>query len=111
MWALLFAAVGLLVASLTGKRAFAAGGVVAVFLMTGPVVAALQELPSGTARDLAGIASPATVLNGVSSWLWPGFSQGFPIGDLGPWYAVAAALTVAVCALSLFLRYRKVASR
>lgn len=111
MWALLFTVIGLLIASLTGKRAFAAGGIVAVFLMTGPIVAALQAMPSEAVRRLAGIVSPAFVLNGVSSWLWPDFSQRFPIGDYGPWYAVAAALTVVVGVLLLLLRYRKAASR
>jgi ABC-2 type transport system permease protein len=111
MWALLFAGIGLLVASLTGKRAFAAGGIVAVFLMTGPVVAALQVLPSPVVRDLAGIASPMFMLNGLASWLWPADSSNdVPIGDQGPWYAVAAVLTVALSVSLLLLRYRKVAS-
>ena len=47
LWAVVFSGIGLLVASLTGKRAFAAGGIVAVFLMTTPVVGVLmRSLPS-----------------------------------------------------------------
>ena len=50
LWAVVFAAIGLLIASLTGRRAFAAGGIVAVFLMTTPIVGVLSILPS---RDRA----------------------------------------------------------
>ena len=53
LWALVFAGISLLIASLTGKRAFAAGGIVAVFLMTTPVVGVLSILPSQSARELA----------------------------------------------------------
>ncbi len=64
LWAVVFASVGLLVASLTGKRAFAAGGVVAVFLMTTPIVGVLSILPSRAANELAGLASPSTLRAG-----------------------------------------------
>jgi ABC-2 type transport system permease protein len=67
IWAVVFASIALLVASITGRRAFAAGGVVAVFLVTTPVVGVLASLPSETANHLAGLASPSTVVIGL--WL------------------------------------------
>ena len=54
LWAIVFAGISLLFASLTGKRAFAAGGIVAVFLMTTPIVQALTILPGSSAQELAG---------------------------------------------------------
>lgn len=115
LWAVVFASIALLVASLTGKRAFAAGGIVAVFLMTTPVVGVLSILPSQTINELAFVASPPTLVGGVGNWaLGNRLTQGrggMPIGDFGPVYAVAAVLLVAACVSLLLLRYRKVAAR
>ncbi|MEU5940664.1 ABC transporter permease subunit [Micromonospora sp. NPDC047548] len=116
LWAVVFASVGLLVASLTGKRAFAAGGIVAVFLMTTPIVATLSILPSRTVNELAGLGSPSTIVQGIGMWslgdLLVTEEQGGPgIGDFGPVYALAAVLLVAGCVALLLLRYRKVAAR
>jgi len=115
LWAVVFASIALLVASLTGKRAFAAGGIVAVFLMTTPVVGVLSILPSRTINELAFVASPPTLVGGVGNWaLGDRLTQGrggMPIGDIGPVYAAVAVLLVAACVSLLLLRYRKVAAR
>ena len=111
LWALMFAGIGLLVASLTGKQAFAAGGIVAVFLMTTPIVGVLASLPSITANSLAGLASPMTLIAGVGEWLSDG-SSGFELdlGRFGPVYAIEAFCLIVTCVLLLLARYRKVAS-
>ncbi|GAA2880578.1 membrane protein [Actinoplanes cyaneus] len=109
LWALLFTSIGLLIASLTGKQAFAAGGIVAVFLMTTPVVAVLAQLPSTTANHLAGLTSPITLINGVGSWALDG-SIGFDIGRYGPIYAIEAFCLIVACLLLLLARYRKVSA-
>ncbi|MFF5174789.1 ABC transporter permease [Micromonospora sp. NPDC000089] len=117
LWAVVFASIGLLIASLTGKRAFAAGGIVAVFLMTAPIVGVLSIMPSRTVNELAFLASPSTLVGAVGTWalgdlLVPdGRVGGIPIGDFGPVYGVAAVLLVATCVTLLLLRYRKVAAR
>ncbi|TDC52689.1 ABC transporter permease [Micromonospora sp. KC207] len=116
LWAAVFASVGLLVASLTGKRAFAAGAVVAVFLMTTPIVGTLSIMPSRTVNELAFLASPSTLVGSVGTWALGDLlvSEGrrdVPIGDFGPVYAVAAVLLVAGCVALLLRRYRKVAAR
>jgi ABC-2 type transport system permease protein len=115
IWALVYAGVALLIASLTGKRAFGAGGIVAVFLMTAPIVATLLALPSQTANDLAGLASPASIVQGTGVWLFrdqlitSDDVGGDFIGDFGPLYGATAALLVAGCVLLLLARYRRVA--
>ncbi|WP_433342419.1 ABC transporter permease [Micromonospora sp. CA-111912] len=114
LWAVVFASVGLLVSSLTGKRAFAAGGVVAVFLMTTPIVGVLSIMPSQAVNELAFLASPSTLVGGVGEWTLGdllGPQAPVPIGDFGPVYAVAAVLLVAGCVTLLLMRYRKVAAR
>jgi ABC-2 type transport system permease protein len=110
LWAVVFAAISLLVASLTGKRAFAAGGIVAVFLMTTPVVGVLSILPSRDAQQLAGLASPMTLVSGVGTWLIPTTNTGLDIGRFGVVYGITAFTLIAGCLLLLLARYRKVAS-
>jgi ABC-2 type transport system permease protein len=110
LWALVFSGIGLLVASLTGKRAFAAGGIVAVFLMTTPVVGVLSILPSTTAQELAGLASPMTLVSGIGQWLIPDANTGQIIGEFGPVYAIEAITLIVACLLLLLARYRRVAS-
>ncbi|MGK5742736.1 ABC transporter permease [Micromonospora sp. URMC 103] len=118
LWAVVFASVGLLVASLSGKRAFAAGGIVAVFLMTTPIVGTLSIMPSRAVNELAGLASPSTLVQGVGVWSLGdllvtenGGTAHSMIGGFGPVYAIAAVLLVAVCVTLLLARYRKVAAR
>ncbi|WP_428963623.1 ABC transporter permease [Micromonospora fluostatini] len=116
LWAVVFASIGLLISSLTGKRAFAAGGIVAVFLMTTPIVGILSIMPSQTVNELAFLASPSTLVGATGAWalgdllVFEG-SSGPPIGGFGPLYAVATVALVAVAVLLLLLRYRKVATR
>jgi ABC-2 type transport system permease protein len=115
LWAVVFASIGLLVASLTGKRAFAAGGIVAVFLMTAPVVGVLSVLPSTTVNELAGLAAPSSLVQGVGTWLLRDLVsfEGQPsmrVGDFGPVYGLVAFALVATCVLLLLARYRKVAT-
>lgn len=115
LWAAVFGSIGLLVASLTGKRAFAAGGIVAVFLMTTPIVGILSILPSQTINELAFLASPMTLVQGVGTWALDDllFEQGGgpPIGGFGPVYALAAVLLLTGCVVLLLARYGKVATR
>ncbi|WP_127499671.1 ABC transporter permease [Actinoplanes solisilvae] len=110
IWAVLFASISLLIASFTGKRAFAAGGIVAFFLMTAPVVGVLSILPSTTANHLAGLASPMSLLVGVQSWLRGRNDLDLNIGDFGVVYGIEAFCLVAAALLLLLARYRKVAS-
>ncbi|BCB86914.1 ABC transporter permease subunit [Phytohabitans suffuscus] len=111
LWAALFAGIGLLVASLTGKRAFAAGGIVAVFLMTTPIVGVMSVMPSQTMNELALLFSPSSLVFGVGMWLF-GTADGDTdsIGPFGPLYLAVTIGVVAGCVALLQARYRKVAS-
>ena len=81
MYAVLFASLALLVASLAGRRAVAAAMIVALFLITTPVYGVLMGLAysgSGDGRaspaapltlsQLAGLVSPMTLVDGVGQW-------------------------------------------
>ncbi len=110
LWAVLFASISLLVASVTGKRAFAAVGIVAAFLMTSPVVVVLLLLPSPTAQHLAGLTSPMSLNSGIATWLISGSNTGLVVDRFGPVYGIEAVALIAGCLLLLLARYRKVAS-
>lgn len=103
-----FGVLALLVASLTGKRAFAAGGIVAVFLVTTPVVGVLDFVGGDTVKRLSGLASPPTLVLGLQRWLFRN-NPASEIGEYGPVYGLTAAALVCLCVLLLLVRYERVA--
>lgn len=108
MHAAMVGAIALLIASLMGRRAVAAGAIVAVFLVTLPVVGVLEEAGSGDVVHMAGLFSPSTMLSGLHAWLFsnPG-PEDFP-GPYGPLYLAVAIGLVSACVGLLLLRYRRV---
>jgi ABC-2 type transport system permease protein len=107
--AVVFSSLALLVAALVKRRAVAAGAIVAVFLLTTPVVGVFATLPSRTANELAGLASPITLVGGIGDWTFEPGGE-FGVGRFGPLYAVVTAALVAGCVALLLARYRKVAA-
>jgi len=126
--AVLLAAIGLLLASFTGRRAYATGIIAIYFFLTwilarllvsiawqghppppgagpgGPVVA---SAPLGA--RVPGLISPFTVVDGVRQWL--GGTNPGPIpnpGNVGVAYGLMFLLLLAVSLGGLALRYRKV---
>jgi ABC-2 type transport system permease protein len=109
---LVLAGIALLVASLTGRRAFAAAFIVGVFIITAPMVGILSVIGGeGSALShLAFLVNPMTLLIGLEEWLFGRSEDGLPIGDYGPAFGVATALLLSTCIGLLLLRYRKVAA-
>jgi ABC-2 type transport system permease protein len=113
-WAAVLAALGLLFASFSGRRAYATGAVAIFFLMTMTLATVLtnigQQPGSGQAlAKLAGLISPFTVLDGMRMWLG-GTTPGLiprPGGD-GPLYGLMFLVFLAVGVGALIARYRKV---
>ena len=109
--AMVLAGIALLVASTTGRRAFAAAFIVAVFLVTAPVVGVLYAIGNETMKELAFLATPMTMLNGVEEWLFGAQrNEGALIGGFGPVYGLSALGLVVLSVSLLLARYRKVAS-
>ncbi|GAA2360458.1 membrane protein [Catellatospora methionotrophica] len=105
-YALVFSSLAILIASIASRRAFAAGAIVVVFMITSPVVGLLAVLGKGGAlSQIAPMFSPFSLPEGVRSWL---FDTSIPIGPYGPLYGLMTVLLVAGCTLLLLLRYRKV---
>jgi ABC-2 type transport system permease protein len=112
MWALLFGALSVLVSSFFGRRAVAAAMVVALFLVATPIFGILSALGGETVRQLAGLVSPITMVDGVSHWLFPKQFDDTPFypGPYGAVYAAAVAVVVVGATLLLLLRYRRAGS-
>jgi ABC-2 type transport system permease protein len=115
MWAVLFAAIGLVLACLTGRRAYSTG-IVAIsciltfFLSLLLIAAEGGQTATSTGARLAGLFSPFTILDGVRVWLGgdPGTGLVADPGRYGPLYGVLAVVLLAACLGGLSARYRKV---
>ncbi|GGS30518.1 ABC transporter permease [Actinokineospora fastidiosa] len=94
--AALLAALGLPIASLSGRRVFATGMIIGVFLLTAPISAILRELDPGALGALAGLLDPTSLLNGVDTWL---FGSDIALGAIDGYGPVYGAVTLALIAL------------
>ena len=108
--AIVLGSLGIAISSLAGRRAYAAGAVLGVFLVSGVVSAVFAEAGSSLA-DLSPLLNPLSVLDGAREWLFGGEVAESPVGlsDLPLWvYGVAAALLTLVSWAILAIRYRRV---
>jgi ABC-2 type transport system permease protein len=132
LWAVLLAAIGLALACLSARRAYATGAVATFFFLTWTLAQIIysvaghpvtvhavhgHSLPPGVAaagavtsgQQLAGLISPFTVLDGVRQWLGgkvPGPMA--PPGHYGAVYGVMFLVLLAASLTILAVRYRKV---
>ena len=110
--AVVLASLGLAVCCLAGRRAYAAGAVLALFLVGGAVGAIMQEA-GGTFADYAPLTSPMTILDGAREWLWGGAVAESPVRGSTlplPVYGLATVALTLVCWAVLALRYRRIAA-
>jgi ABC-2 type transport system permease protein len=116
LWAVLLAAIGLLLASFTGRRAYATGSIAIYFFLTttlAGILTGITEQPgpgpyAPTGARLSGLVSPFSVLDGVRQW-FGGTSPGPvpPPGGLGFLYGVMFLALLAVSLGGLAARYSK----
>ena len=129
MWAVLLAAIGLVLASLSGRRAYATGAIAIYFFLTwilagiliavtqrnfvrtatvkpppgaprsGPVQVHIITQVPTTAAHLSGLVSPFTTLDGVRLWLG-GTSKG-PLPGVGGYGALYGVMFLVLLAVSV----------
>jgi ABC-2 type transport system permease protein len=107
--AVVFSSIAVLVASLASRRAVAAAAIVAVFLVTSPVVGVLMTIGGRTMREIVPILNPVTLVDGVKKALYNSPS-GVDPGNYGAIYGIGVVVLVAACVGLLLTRYRKVAA-
>jgi ABC-2 type transport system permease protein len=117
MWAVLMAAIGLVLASLTGRRAYSTGIVAISCVLTFFLALLLIQAEGGTSgigststgARIGGLFSPFTILDGARVWLG-GTSPGLVAnpGRYGPFYGILAVVLLAACLGGLAARYRRV---
>ncbi|HEY2287680.1 MAG TPA: ABC transporter permease [Streptosporangiaceae bacterium] len=118
-WAAVLSGLGLLLASFSGRRAFATGAVAVYFLLTLTLAQLLTSIgqtafgahrgPPSALAQVAGLISPFTVLDGLRQWLGGTTPGTIPDpGGYGPLYGLMFVLLLAAGAGGLVLRYRKV---
>ena len=118
-WALVLAGLGLLLASLSGRRAYATGAIAIFFFLSLTLATLLTQIgehglgpaSSGTSAlaRLSGLLSPFTDLDGLRMWLG-GTTRGIipDPGSYGPLYGLMFLVFLAAGAGGLIARYRKV---
>ena len=115
LWAVLMAAIALVLALFTGRRAYATGIVAITCFLLWTLSELLINAEGGltattTAARIVGVFSPFTVIDGVRIWLG-GTNQGLDptnLGHFGPLYGVVAVVMLAASLGGLAARYRKV---
>jgi len=108
--AVVVAALGLAISAVAGRRAYAAGAILAIFLIGGGV----SEMLRSPAFDLAGLApftNPLAILDGTRQWLFGGVAVESPVAGSGvplPIFGLATAVLLLVSLVLLAVRYRRV---
>ena len=108
--AVVLASIGLAISSLAGRRAYAAGAVLAIFLI-GSVVSGIFQVQGGSMANVAPFLNPLAILDGAREWLFGGTVAESPasVADLPlPLYGLATLVMLAVSWAVLALRYRSV---
>ena len=106
--AIIYGVVGLLVASLLGRRMVAAASIVAVFLMTSAVAAAVIGVAGPDGERIGRFLGPGPLTQTVNTWLLAGDPKQW--GSFGWAYIIVSLILVLICAGLVLVRYRKVAA-
>ena len=110
----LLAGVGLVASAFTVRRAFAAGAIIAAFLvLSGVVTVLVNRVGLDGPLALVALADPFALMDGVSALLF-GVEPTMPAilrSDLPVWLFAGTAVAVSLaCPILLLLRYRRIAA-
>ncbi len=117
VFSVVFAGIGLLIASLTARRGFGVAAIITVFALSFAAVSALQgiiryEVENVDLAGWLGLLSPVTLVDGFQTWVLDASGRAVapPPGDVGGVVFVLVTFAViGACWALLNLRYRKVA--
>lgn len=117
VFAVVFAGIGLVIASLTPRRGFGVAAIITVLALSYAAVSALQgiiryEVGDAELAGWLGLASPATLVDGFQTWVLDASSSSVappPGAAGGVVYVLVTFAVIGACWALLNLRYRKVA--
>jgi ABC-2 type transport system permease protein len=107
------AALGLAIAAFTPRRAYATGGIIAVYLVTGAVGGILSEAGRGRLSQVAPLINPWVLLDGTRDWLVGNTIPNSPVSDANLALPIFGALTAALTLIGIaavLWRYRRIAA-
>ena len=110
--AVVLASLALAISSLAGRRAYAAGAVLALFLIGG-VVGEVFAAGRGGFPDIAPFLNPLAILDGARQFLFGGSVAESPVGrsDVPLFaYGIASLILAALAWAVLAIRYRRISS-
>ena len=110
--AVVLASLGLAICSLAARRAYAAGAVLAVFLIGGVVSGTFQAQARGL-EAFAPFLNPLAILDGARQWLFGGSVAESPVAAADvplAAYGLATAVLLGVSLVILAVRYRRVST-
>ncbi|HET9417070.1 MAG TPA: ABC transporter permease [Candidatus Limnocylindria bacterium] len=108
--AIVLASLGLAICAVAGRRAYAAGAVLALFLI-GSVTSGIFQEQGGGLAGVAPFVHILAILDGARDWLFGGSVAGSPVADAGvamPVYGLAVLAVLSASWLVLAIRYRNV---
>jgi ABC-2 type transport system permease protein len=108
--AIVLASLGLAICAVSGRRAYAAGAVLALFLI-GSVTSGIFQEQGGALAGVAPFVHILAVLDGARDWMFGASVDGSPVAAAGvamPIYGLAVLVVLAVSWLVLVVRYRSV---
>jgi ABC-2 type transport system permease protein len=118
IFALVLAAIGLVVAAFTPRRGFGVTAVMAVYLISTAAVGAVQGIAEDqtkfTLARWAGMFTPFDLVDGVQVWALrarPSAPEPPPSGIGGPVFTLVCAAVVAGSLAILYLRFKKAGAR
>jgi ABC-2 type transport system permease protein len=109
--AVVLASLGLAICSLAARRAYAAGAVLAVFLVGGVVSGTFQGQETLGLEWISPFTNPLAILDGAREWLFGGTVGESPVAAAGVplfTYGIAAAVLFGLSLAILAVRYRRV---
>lgn len=108
--AVVLASIGLAICAVAGRRAYAAGAVLALFLI-GSVTSGIFQEQGGGLAAAAPFVHPLAILDGARDWLFGDSVSGSPVASADvplPIYGLAVLVVLGASWLVLAIRYRSV---
>ena len=108
--AVVLASLGLAICSLASRRAYAAGALLAVFLVGGVISEILRE-SGGSFDDWAPFLNPLSIIDGARQWLFADAVIESPVSASGvplPYFGLATLILTVGSWAVLALRYRRI---